>query len=256
MADTTYDGIFGTGFAFTITPAGGTAFGTAQAEAQESTPAPAQRTIAKYPRISGPKAGREGFAKGSYQVTEFSIKATYNVAQHAAAMTALANAVLGSLVVDYPDGRSDAYDEATVSEVSTESLGMNNIMTDNLKITVSNPPVTTFGGTVTPVDFQMTMTAGAVTLDLSAIPTNPVVDGTGKAVYGLYLLNPATNANSITIAKGASSGYTGFGTSFSTTLAPGESCQLASKTAISGSVKTLDITGTLAQALVCHLKLQ
>ena len=83
----------------------------------------------------------------------------------------------------------------------------------------------------------------------------PISGGTKTPIH-LFLMNPAANANSITIVKGATNGYAGFGAAFSITLAPGESVQLDGSSALSATNCTLDISGTLAQTLVVQAQLQ
>jgi len=100
---------------------------------------------------------------------------------------------------------------------------------------------------------DVAMTAGALSLDLTALlgTNGATVVGSGR-VQMVKFFNPATNANAITIAKGASNGYDGFGSSFSITLAPGAEVLL--RTLGNGSVigstnRILDVTGTLTQVL-------
>jgi len=97
--------------------------------------------------------------------------------------------------------------------------------------------------------FQQLMTAGAATVDLTNL-----TDVRGRAV-NLNALKPRSikikaldaNAGAVTIAKGASNGYTGFGSNFSLTLPAGGEVELyfgSAGTAVSGTVKTLDLSGT------------
>ncbi len=102
--------------------------------------------------------------------------------------------------------------------------------------------------------FAQAMSGGAATIDLTALVgvNGLAVDGTGLRVQWMLVENPATNGNPITISEGASNGYDGFGASFSLTLAPGAYAVVFSADAgsdISGSKKTLDLAGTLTQAL-------
>lgn len=93
------------------------------------------------------------------------------------------------------------------------------------------------------------MAAGAATIDLTAF-----VDSQGRTVsFGglrprvVKIRALDANAGDITIAKGASNGYTGFGAAYSETLKPGHEVTRylgATGTAVSGSVKTLDLSGT------------
>jgi len=93
------------------------------------------------------------------------------------------------------------------------------------------------------------MAAGAATIDLTAF-----VDSQGRTVNFDTLRVRAVkvraldaNAGDITIAKGASNGYTGFGAAYSETLKPGQEVTRylgATGDAVSGTVKTLDLSGT------------
>jgi len=112
----------------------------------------------------------------------------------------------------------------------------------------SSPPVTC--GAL----FQQALTGGAATIDLTALDgfNDKVVSGTGLRVQLLRVKNPVTNANPITVAKGASNGYDGFGAGFSVTLQPGAEATLLTNDAggdIGSGNKTLDLTGTGTQAL-------
>jgi len=98
------------------------------------------------------------------------------------------------------------------------------------------------------------MTAGAATIDLTSVATNRgrTMNFTGVKIRTLRLRNPSTNTGSITVVKGASNGYTGFGSSFSTVLKPGYEMLIydgGNGVAVSASVKTLDISGTGAETL-------
>ena len=120
------------------------------------------------------------------------------------------------------------------------------------------------GSTTPPVSlcasFLKALSSGTGTIDLTAlVGTNGVaVDGTGLKVRAFKFINPATNANPITIAKGASNGYALAGSAFSVTLAPGQEIQAYLKDgapAIGSGAKTLDLTGTGTQALQCQVVL-
>ena len=71
---------------------------------------------------------------------------------------------------------------------------------------------------------EAAMTAGALTLDLTALPheDGTTVDGDGLKLQKFRLQNPATNSNNITIVVGASNPYDFAGdANSSVTLAPG-----------------------------------
>lgn len=121
----------------------------------------------------------------------------------------------------------------------------------NLSTTLS--PSTTPPVTVAAVGSQA-MTAGAATIDLRALTgvNGVAVDLNGLKPRAILFENPVANANAITIAKGASNGYTGLGAAFSYVLQPGQKALFycaASGTAVSATVKTFDISGTGTQAL-------
>lgn len=97
------------------------------------------------------------------------------------------------------------------------------------------------------------LVAGAKTIDFTNLPL--VGGGTLNASTGslkpvaVLISNPAANTGAITVAKGATNGYTGFGASFSHVIQPGGSvCSYTAKhanvTAVSGTNKTLDFSGT------------
>lgn len=110
----------------------------------------------------------------------------------------------------------------------------------------------------TPAFAEITLTAGAATLDLTAVACldGTIKDFTGKKIRAIKFRVKAANAGAFTIAKGASNGYTGFGSAFSVTLPANagggawvQFYDAGVGTAVSGSVKTLDITGTGTQVL-------
>lgn len=98
---------------------------------------------------------------------------------------------------------------------------------------------------------DVTLTAGAATLDLTVLLLNAgSVSLSGKKPEIVIFRNDSTHA--ITVAKGASNGYTGFGSSFSIAIPAGGAVMLflnGNAAAVSGSVKTLDLTGTGSDVL-------
>jgi hypothetical protein len=125
----------------------------------------------------------------------------------------------------------------------------NNQTTRNL--TGSTTPPVTAGGVA-----EKAMVAGAATIDLAALVC---VDGSTINLTGLKprqwkLKAPSTNGAAITVAKGASNGYTGFGANFSITLLPGaewqgEDVSTTGPAAVAAGVKTLDLSGTTTDEL-------
>ena len=110
----------------------------------------------------------------------------------------------------------------------------------------STPAATKFAA------FEKALSTGTATIDLTAlVGTNgAAVDGSGLRVQAIKFRNKSTNANVMTLSKGASNGYDGLGASASITLSPGGEVLLLLKGAgavIGGTNKNLDLAGTLTQ---------
>lgn len=125
-------------------------------------------------------------------------------------------------------------------------------LTENGTLTaLTTPPVTKHA------DFQKAMTSGAATIDLTALPgktADETVSGSGLKVQLMKLRSLSTNANKITVTKGASNGYglDASGDTWTIPLSPGQSVLLwgdAANITIDGTHKTIDISGTGAQVL-------
>jgi len=97
---------------------------------------------------------------------------------------------------------------------------------------------------------------GTVDIDLTALVSSQTnIDGTGKKVQGLIVINPAGN-NVIAIGPGATNAYTPFGTSnevdlYAQASRAGVLCifQPEGLPDISGTVKNIRITGTATQTV-------
>ncbi len=104
----------------------------------------------------------------------------------------------------------------------------------------------------TPVYQTFALSSGAVTIDLTNLvgPGGAAVSQNGKKGRLIRFSNPAGNA-SITVAKGATNGFTGMGAAFSVTIPGGGDVTFYDGgnggTVGSGS-KTLDVTGTGSQS--------
>jgi hypothetical protein len=146
--------------------------------------------------------------------------------------------------------------EMTITEIlAGNSVGLSDKSvihsTLNKSATLTNattPPVTLVA------TFRKALAAGVGTIDLTAlVGTNSgAIDGTGLKVQAIKFVNPATNANTIKIAKGASNGYALAGTDFAVTLSPGQEFVMYGNDAtpdIAAGAKTFDLTGTLVQVL-------
>lgn len=114
--------------------------------------------------------------------------------------------------------------------------------------TGGSPDVTTV------VSFNKAMSGGAATIDLTSLTgTNgATISASGLKLRILKAIAKSTNANVVTISDGASNGYTWCGSSWSLALKPGAQVLLYDSgqgDAVSGSVKTIDLAGTLAQSV-------
>jgi hypothetical protein len=102
---------------------------------------------------------------------------------------------------------------------------------------------------------RVTLTAGAATIDLTAIPTNRggTIDGTGKKVRAFKFRAPSDNTGgAISVAAGASNGLAMAGSDFKYNV--GIDCEVQgylkdTSTAIDATHKTLDLAGTGTDAL-------
>ena len=104
--------------------------------------------------------------------------------------------------------------------------------------------------------FTQTLTSGAATIDLTALPgltVDETVNGTGLKVQALKISNPITNANKIVVAQGASNPYRIDGaTNWSIPIAPGQSHLFnldGASDPVGSTHKNIDLAGTGSQAL-------
>lgn len=101
---------------------------------------------------------------------------------------------------------------------------------------------------------DLALSGGALTVNLAAVVTNDgrTVDFTSSKIQFIKIRNKSDNANSMTIANGASNGINLLGATFSFTLEPGQAVMIdfnnLSPTVASGD-RTFDVTGTGAQVL-------
>lgn len=138
---------------------------------------------------------------------------------------------------------SDSYASSKDNTITLNGLNSTIVMDAD-----STPPVTK------EAVFQKAMTAGAATIDLTALTglNGASVTFTGLKVQSVKFRNKATNANDITITEGASNGYELLGNGFTLILKPGQEAQFYLNDAapdVGGSAKTIDISGTGTQVL-------
>lgn len=111
--------------------------------------------------------------------------------------------------------------------------------------------------------YELTLSSGSGSINLAALPGltgNETIDGTGLKLQAVLLVNKATNANKIKVAKGASNGYgtCASGDDWSVTLSPGQFAMLGLADAapdVASGARVLDITGTGSQVLQVQLVL-
>jgi hypothetical protein len=254
MSEASYDGIFGGGFAFVFTPTTGTPFGSTQAQIDEATPAKVTVDTAKFTPISGANSGVEQFALGRYPVSEYAMKWTYNAAAYAAALACQTLKLKGTLVCTYGDGSTDTYVGAALTMLESGANTGTALRDGTLSFTCPvGPTQFTFsaGTGITVVQTTVAMSTGTGTIDLYAAPFT----GNGLKPIRMFLMNPVGNG-AITIVFGSSTPYTGFGAAFDLVLQPGESAALNATTAISSTVRKLDISGTGSQSLIVQVQMQ
>lgn len=122
---------------------------------------------------------------------------------------------------------------------------------ENALLSSTTPPVTKSAMTA------KALSSGTASIDLTAMANDSdgtTVDFTGLKVQALMLKNPSTNANKITITKGASNGYgtDAAGGSWTEVLDPGAQVLKYipdSAPDVGSGAKAFDITGTGAQIL-------
>ncbi len=144
-----------------------------------------------------------------------------------------------------------------MSGTRTLTTGVDNAATATIRMDVGG--TTSATASTTPdgesmVFPRIALVAGAYTIDLTALPdiNGATVTLVGKKVRALYFKN--LGANNMTFAKGASNGLDSLSGTWSMVLLPGEErcinlmgVDVASIAAISASIKTIDVTGTLVQ---------
>src|ERR1041384_2192064 len=148
--------------------------------------------------------------------------------------------------------------KATIVETSTDpfvavdnaTVSYNGLDTSETLDASSTPPVSVHA------EFSKAMSGGAGTINFRLLPGphGETLDCNGLKLQMFKFINPATNANSITVSAGASNGYDFMGASGLIVLDPGDEIEvryLDTKHAVDDTHKTIDLAGTLPQALTC-----
>lgn len=141
--------------------------------------------------------------------------------------------------------------EGDFVDPANATVGFNGLDTSETLTGSTTPPVTKHA------EDALAMSAGAATINLAALPgktAEETVNFTGLKLQLAIFENPATNANKIKIAKGASNGYgtCASGDDWDVTLSPGQRVKLELDDAapdVGSGARTLDITGTGTQVL-------
>lgn len=143
---------------------------------------------------------------------------------------------------------------ATLTLAETPSLGVpaaaaNQTVTQNGFNTALNLTASTSPNVKKAVAATVTLTSGAATIDLTSLVGvgGGAVSLSGSKGRFFRFKAPSGNGAGITVSKGASNGFTGLGSAFSVLIPPGGEFTWydgGNGTAVSGSVKTLDLAGT------------
>lgn len=134
--------------------------------------------------------------------------------------------------------------ETGVEGAGTPTVNHNSFNPSATLHATSTPPATKA------VVTDVALVAGAKTIDLTALTgTNGAsVTFSGLRVQVLRLRNKSGNSGNMTFTKGASNGWTGLGASWaSIVLVPGAAVEFLLNDGgadVSGTVKTIDVTGT------------
>jgi hypothetical protein len=208
--------------------------------------------VDKYTPLSGTWAGKEKVLLCSQETGQAKATLTYEI-QHQLAMDSIVGVNGCTIVFVVADGLTLTA-TGGISECGTETLEDSKHITASLSIDMNagwtavdgTPPSPTTSTTVPA--YLVSMTSGAVTIDLTACGSAGTTNLTGKKLTRVTLSAPATNANAVTVVTGASNGYI----FASQTLAAGESITVNLTTAadtVGATKKTLDVTGTGAQGV-------
>lgn len=143
----------------------------------------------------------------------------------------------------------------------TETFSVANAADNTILVNTYNQTGTLTASSTVPATvqatFPLTMSGGTGSINLAALPgldSSQTIDGTGLKAQLLLLLNPSSNANSITVAKGASNGYgwNTAGTSWTVSLSPGQWAMFGGNDVgpdVASGARLLDVTGTGSQVL-------
>jgi hypothetical protein len=143
----------------------------------------------------------------------------------------------------------------------TETFSIANAADNSILVTSISETGTLTASTTIPAtvqsQFSVTLSSGTGSINLAAIPglnASETIDATGLKLQLFKFANPITNANTITVAKGASNGYglSAAGGTWSVILSPGQSVMVFSQDVapdVASGARVIDVTGTGSQVL-------
>lgn len=144
-----------------------------------------------------------------------------------------------------------------INVTETLDLGTNAATNPNINYGI-NSNASSYSSTTTPAASKVwggtvTLTAGAATLDLTALTRSPLATVTlsGLKILAVHIKATSTNTSAVTVVPGASNGYTAMGLGVS--LLPGAEAAYhnpSAGVAVDGTHKTLDLASADTDASV------
>lgn len=137
-------------------------------------------------------------------------------------------------------------EELSIPAASNPLITLDNVNTQQTLGPSTTPPAAEISAG------KLALVAGALTIDLTALAgSQGNIDGTGKRVQILKVVNPAGN-NPITLKAGAANGYNlGNDANWRITLPGGDEVTLkfnGTNPVIAAGAKDIDVTGTLTES--------
>ena len=209
----------------------------------------------KYTPLTGTYSGKEHIILCSEEAGELTATLTYEKA-HQAAMDAVCGVNGCQITLVLGDGLTLTA-KGGIKQLGTGRMEDSKHVTSDISVSMNAgwTLVDNAAATIVP-SYTVSMTSGAATIDLTGCGLSGTVNLTGKKLTKLVLTAPSTNANAVTVATGGTNGYA-VTSAFSQVLAAGESITVdltsVAPTVASGA-KTLDVTGTGAQAVKVYIE--
>lgn len=218
---------------------------------------PRSRKIDKYTPLSGTYAGKERVILCSDEAGQLTASLTYEVA-HQAAMDAIVGTNGCQITLTMGDGLT-LVANGGISRLGQARVQDSRHITSDIAIDMDAGWTLTAGDGITRVaEYLVSMTDGAVTIDLTACGSAGADDLTDLEITKLSLRAKGDNANAITVAVGASNGYDIIGT-FSQILSAGQKVIIEPGSAaptVGATEKTFDVSGTGTQGVYVYIEAQ